>query len=512
MMPELHPHLRSWTGTYTSHPYPHDTAVTIGNLQPDQLAAAAGILIGLSPVLHDGYFDVDRQAALAAAAWSAPEPVSHLRALATATERAADTIDRLRDALLPAIDVFRQAQSGAAAAITWANTATDWTQNYVATGTPEANLRISICRALKQSLDGLRAPVESAMADLAGVIHLDPQDGFETLPVAGGLAPPQAPTATDRVARNNLEQLGADLVSPDRRLRAFAAGVLAGVHRAGGADGARLLIYDPAAFGGQGRAAIAVGDLAAADHLAVLTPGIGNSPDEMGDTAVTARSLIAQAERVAPGESTAVVLWFGYDIPLSDRTGSPAGWLNDAFAAADDDAARAGAALLADDTRWIARLAAPDATVTMIGHSMGSTTTSEAALSPLPVDNIVLLGSPGAGHGVTTADDYQGVTRENVFVLSHPADPVTRTETDIGAVLLDGPRTSSPFGPDPADSSFGAQVIDAPSTANALQIDGMGPNILAEHSITNYLTGPAGTAVAAVITGRTGRVPRKPGR
>jgi hypothetical protein len=512
-MPELSLHLRIWTGTYTSPPYPHEIAVAVGAVQASQLDIAAAVLTGLSPVLHDGSFDVDRLAARTRAAWSAPEPVAQLRSLAGAAERTAGTIDRLRDTLLPAIEDVREAQAIVAAAIDNANSATDWSQNYVALGTPEADLRIAICRSLKQTLQPQYDRVQATLAALADVVHLDPQDAIPALPTGGSPSAPPRASATDAVSERNLARLADDLVSDDSARRTFAVGVLAGLHRAAGDGGAsQLLIYDPDAFNGQGRAAISVGGLDSADHVAILTPGIGNSPDDLNPTAVLARDLISRAEAVAPGESTAVVLWFGYDIPCSDRTGSIAGWVNDRFRATNDDAAREGAPLLAADTEWIARLAARGATMTLIGHSMGSTATSEAARLPLPVDTMVMLGSPGAGNDVRTAHDYAGLDDHNVFVVSHEQDAVTRSELDGGAVLLAGPRGTLPFGPDPADSSFGAQLVDAPSTAGNLQIPGLGVDLLAQHSMTNYLTGPAGTAVAMVITGRTSQIKRRTGR
>lgn len=47
--------------------------------------------------------------------------------------------------------------------------------------------------------------------------------------------------------------------------------------------------------------------------------------------------------------------------------------------------------------------------LTVIGHSYGSTTVAHAATDGgMEVDNIVLVGSPGAGGGVNHADELGG--------------------------------------------------------------------------------------------------------
>jgi len=532
-LPTLHPHAATWAANTCPPPYPGQLANSIGAARPDRIEQTVGTLIGLSPVLNYGAFDIDGQADLLAVAWSASEPVRYLHGLASATSYAAAVVDTVRDAVLPVIQTLRTAQATAARAIDTANTATDWSQSYQAYGTPAADQRTAICRALCQELRTAQATIHAAVSGLDGVFLADPQVAMDSLPILRGYAPAGPPPRAEQVAQRNEDQLRADLLSPAGYRRAFARNVQAGLQQArAGGNQAQLLIYEPGTFNGQGRASVSIGDLSTADHVAVLTPGILNSPSDMGPTAITALGLKAEAESIAPGQESAVVIWFGYDIPGSftqDPVDSPLDEFDQGFgdikAAFDADAAQRGGDLLARDAGWIKGLASPDATLTLIGHSMGSTTTSEAAHLPLPVDNIVLLASPGAGYDAQRAKDYISVQPEEVFVLSYDHDPVTQFRTDVAADVAGNPwilglsppvnaaryllvGIPQPYGPDPAGAQFGAEVIDAPSNRPA-------SNAIApfeQHDIGNYLSGPGLTAVARVLVGRTSRIRRKQGR
>lgn len=80
--------------------------------------------------------------------------------------------------------------------------------------------------------------------------------------------------------------------------------------------------------------------------------------------------------------------------------------------------------------------------LTVIGHSYGSTAVTKAAGDGMDADDIVLVGSPGAGDGNTTASDLHA----NVYVGSSDQDPVTRL----------GNPTPVGLGVDPSSSGFGA--------------------------------------------------------
>lgn len=173
--------------------------------------------------------------------------------------------------------------------------------------------------------------------------------------------------------------------------------------------------------------------------------------------------------------------------------------------------------MLVADTGTILSTMRDSATITLIGHSMGSVVTARAARDPIGADALVLLGSPGVGQDDARVGDLAGVAPENVFVLSSDRDPVTRAATDLGARLVNGilagpdSATRSSFGTDPASAVYGAQRIAGPSPT-VWDSGGGWRYPLAEHSLARYLSGAGLLSVAAVVVGRTARVPRTKGR
>jgi len=147
-----------------------------------------------------------------------------------------------------------------------------------------------------------------------------------------------------------------------------------------------VLAYEPGAFGGKGRAAIAFGNLDRAANIAFCVPGLLSSLDKIGDVASDAQNLYDQAHWADSGRQTAVVAWQGYEAP---------GWA-DVLGQGD---AQAGARLLAADVNAI-RVAHAGAvgTLTVVGHSYGSTTTALALQRDhMQVDQVALIGSQGVG-------------------------------------------------------------------------------------------------------------------
>ena len=157
-------------------------------------------------------------------------------------------------------------------------------------------------------------------------------------------------------------------------------------------QGRQFLAFDPR---GNGRIVEVFGDLAAADRIAVLVPGVANRADNyntgVGDVpdrapAVQARALYDGARAAAPGAHVAVIAWLGYDAPQGVGR-----------SAAREELARAGATSL---DRFATDLGTmrPGATVTVIGHSYGSVVTGLAAANlPAQVKDLVVVGSPGMG-------------------------------------------------------------------------------------------------------------------
>jgi pimeloyl-ACP methyl ester carboxylesterase len=153
-----------------------------------------------------------------------------------------------------------------------------------------------------------------------------------------------------------------------------------------------LIGYDPR---GKGHVAEVVGDLATADRIAVIVPGLSNRLDnfdrgcagrERRAPAWQARQLYQQVRAADGTARVAVIAWLGYDPP--EGIGREA---------AREERASAGAAAL---IRFVAGLGVyrPAATVTLVGHSYGSVVAGLAAPSlGRRVQDIVALGSPGMG-------------------------------------------------------------------------------------------------------------------
>ncbi|GAB3995171.1 alpha/beta hydrolase [Nocardioides marmoraquaticus] len=207
-----------------------------------------------------------------------------------------------------------------------------------------------------------------------------------------------------------------------------------------------LMIYDPDAAAGDGMAALSWGNPDTADNVSVNVPGLTSTMDNF--QGVTGDALNVYREAVEQGNgSVASIAWLGYDAPSPD--GILEGPLDtihgieDVAQVAEEDYARAGAANLSD---FIDGLRASDqggqAHLTAIGHSYGSTTVAIASGDGIPVDNTVLVGSPGAGGGNEHASDLSG----DVYVGSAQDDFVTRL----------GNPTMAGLGDDPAESDFGA--------------------------------------------------------
>jgi hypothetical protein len=142
----------------------------------------------------------------------------------------------------------------------------------------------------------------------------------------------------------------------------------------------RLLLFDPT---GDGRVAEVFGDLAEAEHVGVVVPGITNDitnfgPPGGGGFRENGADLYRSA--AALDGSVATIAWLGYDTP-------------DGADALADNAADASHG---DLVRFIDGLVAEgDRHITVIGHSYGSLVTGMAAGDGIAADEVVFVGSPG---------------------------------------------------------------------------------------------------------------------
>lgn len=220
----------------------------------------------------------------------------------------------------------------------------------------------------------------------------------------------------------------------------------------------RLLMWDPV---GDGRAVEVLGDLASAGHIAVVVPGITNTIANFDDRHLARSQNIWGAAKALDPE-TAVIAWLGYDTP---------GFVDALSKSTADDAHGDLAAFVSD--------LPVERHVTVVAHSYGTVLSAEAALRGMPVDDLILVGSPGTSlpsasdanlgpdariWAMVTGSDFVG--RASVGSLACPAVllgirsagplerlvPACRTDRD-GDVL----RLS--HGVNPAHSDFGATEL-----------------------------------------------------
>ncbi|MDX3379758.1 alpha/beta hydrolase [Streptomyces sp. ME02-6991-2A] len=237
---------------------------------------------------------------------------------------------------------------------------------------------------------------------------------------------------------------------------------------------------------GNGRAIVSFGNPDASQHVSAYVPGLNTSLDEE-----FAKNDLGRARDTAIGaqgydESTASIVWLGYDAPQLPDGDGVAGY----FAVMGTARAEKGGLAYRDFMGGIAATNQnKDPHLTAIGHSYGSRTVGAAAAVPggIPgVDDIILVGSPGVG--VDHAVDL-GVGGGHVFVGAAANDPVTKlpskAQVVVGGVglVVGGPGgaylagdLADPgdddlwFGKDPASKAFGARrfpVADGPPLVGA---------------------------------------------
>jgi hypothetical protein len=138
------------------------------------------------------------------------------------------------------------------------------------------------------------------------------------------------------------------------------------------------------------RVVLGLGDLDTAEAVAVLVPGIGNSPaDDLAGLVADARHVGAAARAAAPGMAVATAVWLGYRPPAT------------VWATVTRTAAWRGGPALAASLAGLAAARTATGTgqprTTVVAHSYGTLVVDEAADVPgiLAADAVVLLGSPG---------------------------------------------------------------------------------------------------------------------
>lgn len=269
-----------------------------------------------------------------------------------------------------------------------------------------------------------------------------------------------------------------------------------------------LWAYDPLAFDGKGRAAIAIGNPDKSRNTAVMVPGTNSSVRGgwMSDGPDDATNLYEQSMKADPNHSTAVLAWMGYDAPEFDhphwqqtlthpaeleQVGTP--WM-----------ARQAGALLAADVNGLAATHDPATPrhVTVLGHSYGSTTVADAfANSGMRANDAVLTGCPGTDLAHRAADFHLDGGR--LYVGAASTDAISWIG-ESGDGLPNGLNETlgGPVGPwaglgaDPAHEAFGAvrfraEVAGSHSLAPWFTDHGHYYDVGSEalHNITQIVTG-----------------------
>ena len=195
------------------------------------------------------------------------------------------------------------------------------------------------------------------------------------------------------------------------------------VTRTAAPDGRQLLLLDIDGHDAP-RAAVAVGNVDTARHVAVFTPGLGSTVSgslerytrDMNGVVDVASEQLDKAGRADQG--VAAVAWLGYDAPQLDGS-----TLNPAASVASSSPAQRGGRELAGFLDGInASRPGDDPHLTALGHSYGSTTTGYALQhTTAPVDDAVVFGSPGI-----STDDVADlhVPAGHLFAIETRDDPV----------------------------------------------------------------------------------------
>jgi len=227
------------------------------------------------------------------------------------------------------------------------------------------------------------------------------------------------------------------------------------------AEDRQILLFDP---GGDGRVAEVFGNLESARHVAVVVPGMANDLDGFDSTSGLRRNAARLHHAAAQhGSDGATIAWLGYDTP-------------DGADAALRGAAAGGTEALRTFLEGIDPTA--EKHMTVVAHSYGSVLAGAAAATGLPIDDLVLVGSPGT----TLENAGEALLRPGgrVWAALAPGDPVGAAISPselppwwlpgaLGALWFAGDMINGPeslwHGSNPAADSFGATRFSTEGSA-----------------------------------------------
>ncbi|MFJ5882772.1 alpha/beta hydrolase [Kitasatospora cineracea] len=198
---------------------------------------------------------------------------------------------------------------------------------------------------------------------------------------------------------------------------------------------------------GQGRAAISFGNPDTATDVVSYVPGLGTKISGAGGgDATRAKDLWTASKAADPSKDVASITWIGYDAPQLE------GATPNSLAVAGTERAEKGGESYQTFVQGLrATHEGEPAHMTALGHSYGSFTVGQAAQRPggLPVDDIILVGSPGTG---AQHAGQLGIDPKHVWVGASENDPVTHLpsgaeSTGMGLGGISGAAAGAPFGP-----------------------------------------------------------------
>ncbi|GAA0513742.1 alpha/beta hydrolase [Saccharopolyspora subtropica] len=249
----------------------------------------------------------------------------------------------------------------------------------------------------------------------------------------------------------------------------------------------QLLLLDTG--GERAKAAVAVGDVDTADHVAVYTPGFNTTVDGAlhADTQMDQLRRQAQFEsdRHGDGGTVATVTWMGTEFPLWREIADP-----DRSVVSSASAEEGGRKL----ARFCAGINASRDTalhLTAIGHSYGSTITGYAMQQDgHGVDDAVFSGSPGVGTNdvrdlrVPAGHTYR-IEAENDWVADlgrFGGDPshldgmvgLSAKDASVGGRTLNGVQGHGSYFAPNSTSQYNMSVVVAGVPDRAVKDDGLG--------------------------------------
>jgi hypothetical protein len=252
-------------------------------------------------------------------------------------------------------------------------------------------------------------------------------------------------------------------------------------------DGPRRQLLSFGAGSRRVTAAVSVGDVATAGHVAVFVPGLTSQVQDPAtfvvyDAQMAALVATAGPMAVGPDAEVAAVTWLDYEAPQWDELFEP-----DHSVLLPLDAERAGPAL-ASFVTGIDAAREREPHLTLLGHSYGSTTVGYALQQGTGVDDAVVFGSPGLG--TSDVADLQ-LPPGGAWLLEARGDPVA----DLGA-----------FGADPSGL---AGIVRLSSDAVPLPGGVLGRESTG-HSSYLAVGSTAAWNIAAVVAGRRAATVRPP--